>query len=61
MEEREGEILEMARQVEELQAKLKHLRGLAQEEGDTVLTSNANDADEADAAEATEASGALEE
>ena len=62
VEEREGEILELARQVEELQAKLKHLRGLAQEEGDdTILAGNADDADEADAAEAAEASGALEE
>lgn len=62
VEEREGEILELARQVEELQANLKHLRGLAQEEGDeTILAGNADDADEADAAEAAEASGALKE
>lgn len=56
VEEREGEILELARQVKELQAKLKHLRSLAQKEGDdTILAGNTDDA-----AEAAEASGALE-
>lgn len=46
----------------ELQTKLKHLRGLAQEESDdTILAGNADDVDKADTAEAAEASGALEE
>lgn len=62
VEKTEGEILALAGQVTELQAKLKHLRGLAQGDGDdTILAGNVDDADKADAAEAAESSGALKE
>ncbi|KAI9808351.1 MAG: hypothetical protein M1827_007500 [Pycnora praestabilis] len=61
VEEWEGEMLDLARQVEELQAKSKHLRGLAQEKGDDIVfTRNTDNADEARAAEAAVASSALE-